>query len=142
MLERKLRCRKTLRNFGIVLLVLGIVLQSNLSFAADVCFPEETDKKIIVDLETCKTYKDETALLEKGNEELKKQIDLLKQVNKLQQEQLEISKQTVDSQKELLKTQKELYEKQIANMKPSFIDKLLLGLAGLGIGVVAGALIF
>lgn len=138
---------------ALVSLVISLLINVNICCALDnvnftvntkepiICFTEVDAKQMIVLLENSEDYKEQIILLKQGNSELEKQVILLKEVNKLQQEQLGISKTTIESYKTLLEVQKEAYEKQIENIKPSFLSKILPTIGGIGIGVLVGILL-
>lgn len=120
---------------GILLIsVIILLFSSSGAYAEDICFSEQTAKKMIVDLELKKNYEEQIEYYKEGNKELEYQIKLLKEVNSLQKEQ-------ITQYKDLMKLQKDGYESIIKENKPSFIKKTFEAIGFVGIGVLIGLLL-
>lgn len=121
-------------------LILALLI-AGIAHAEDICFSEDTARRITVDLEKAKSLKEQVELYEKGNAELEKQITLLKEINKLKDEQIAINNMTIKQYQELLKFQKDTYEQIVKDAKPSVLKQIIDALGFIGIGILAGILI-
>ncbi len=117
---------------------LAIALTSPLAAEELVCFSQGEASKIVVEVEKCEILKTQKKILEQQNEELRAQIELLKQVIALKDQQLVVANESVKDIREAMTFQRKMYEEQLKQSKPSFIQKILEGMGFIGIGVLMG----
>ncbi len=127
-----------LRKLSVGLLILGILLFANVSFAEEVCLSEENAAKIVVELERANIMKEELQVLKDQNAELYKQVKLMKEIVELQNQQLEASKKTVEVLQDTIKAQGEAYEKQLKQSKPNMMYQILEWAGFIGVGILIG----
>lgn len=101
--------------------------------------PINDAKRIVVNLERSNLYKNQIALLEKANAQLIKQNQILNEQIIILNEQIAVQKEQLELTIKQLETQKKLYEDKLEvaeKDKPSFLDKLMIGVGGAGIGAI------
>lgn len=129
------------KKLSVGLLILGILLFANFSFAEEICFTEENAAKIVVELEKANIMKEQVQALKDQNIELVKQIKLMKEIVDLQQQQLDMSKQTIQTLQDTVKAQGEAYEKQLKMSKPNIWYQITEYAGILGVGILIGLLL-
>lgn len=126
------------KNLAIKLIsIILFVLIFAVSASADqICLPSDTVGEMVVDLEKCELLKERYNILEQGNAELEKQIELLEKVNDLQKEQLQVLKETNQQYRDLVEVQGKMYQEAIKASKPSFFKEAFKAAGNMGIGVL------
>jgi hypothetical protein len=121
-----------------VIILISLIATS--SFASDdIVLPVSDAKKIVVELEKTSLYAQQIQLLEKANEQLIEQLKILQDQNKLLSEQIRLKQEQLDLSIKELDNQKKVYEDKLRvseENKPTFLDKLKIGVGGASIGVV------
>jgi len=107
----------------------------------EICFPVDTAKNMVVELEKGRIIKEQVELLKQKNEELERQIKLLNEINTIQEKQIQTLKQATENYQDLLKAQSEAYEKQLKQAKPNIWREILEGAAFVGVGILVGLLL-
>lgn len=125
----------------ILLSSLFLLSFSSPSFGEDVTLtvPVSDAKKIVVELEKTQLYAQQIQLLEEANTQLveqtkifQSQVDVLKKTIDLQKEQIDLTVKQMDDQKKVYEDKIKVYEKE----KPSFLDKVVIGVGGAGVGAL------
>lgn len=120
-----------MQKLALLLLVSSLIFCSYSYAEENICFTEDTAKRMIVHIEKVSNLEEQIRLYQEGNRELEYQVKLLKEVNGLRKEQ-------VDQLQDLVKLQKDSYESIIKENKPSFIRNLFNTVGAIGIGVLIG----
>ena len=116
-------------------LILWIVSTPSATLAADVCFDESVAGQILVELEKGRALRDQLTIQESLTVELEKQIELLKQITEERALQAEQARAVIAAQKQVIEDQ----EKALArNQTTGAIEKFLIGLGSLAVGVLVG----
>lgn len=119
---------------------MAIVLGSPTTvLAQDIVLPLSDAKKIVVELEKNNIYVEQIKLLEKANGQLTNQTNILKEQNQLLQDQVKLKQEQLDLSSKELNNQKKVYEDKLAiceKDKPTLLDKIKIGVGGVGIGVI------
>lgn len=111
-------------NITILLLLFALPV-----FAEDICFDDQTAKKLVVELEECRVIKEQVKLYQETDTNLAEQINLCEEKNTKYNTQLTLERENC--------------VKEVKAAKPSFTEKAgLFGLGGLtGAGVILFLLI-
>lgn len=103
--------------------------------------PINDAKKIVTELDKTNLYVQQIDLLEKANNELIEQNKILLEQISLLKVTVDLQKEQIDLQAKQLIDQKKLYEDKIKvyeKTKGTVMDKIMIGLGGIGVGAVVG----
>jgi hypothetical protein len=125
------------------LILVILLLSSSIAIAQDktstnICFDEETAKRMIVELEQGRILKEQLKVSEDIIQTYKEREQYWKDYVKGQDEIIKIQQRTIDQYKQLVKTQEEMYEKQLKDAKPTFWQKVGEVSSYVAIGVIVG----
>jgi hypothetical protein len=124
---------------GSIIIILLMFVSPSYCEDVQLNMPIDDAKKIVVELEKSKIYKEQVEIIEEMNGKLVEQtvilndqIIILKSTVELKQKQLELTTEQMDKQKEVYEDKLEVCEKD----KPTFFDKFLIGTGGAGVGAL------
>lgn len=130
-----------MRYSGVLLLLVISLFFAGRAQAENIGFSEDMAKRLVVELEVCRTLQEQTQLYKESNEELERQVSLLEKVVELQRQEIEMSQTVIKNQKEMMSQQADAYEKTLKASKPNPFRRLIDTLGFVGVGVLAGALL-
>jgi len=105
--------------------------------ATDVCFTEESAKKLVVELEVCQNIKGQIEIMKQQTIEDNNQAALLKDKIGLYERQLIICNENIEKWKKVADEQEKICNEQ----KPKFMDQALKALGFLGLGIILGLIL-
>jgi hypothetical protein len=137
-LQQQLRKLKIALGLSAILLLVSVPAV----FAQEeVCFPVDTAKTMVVELEKSRIISEQVSLLQQKNDELERQIALMNEINVIQEKQIQTLKTATENYQNLIKAQGDAYEKQIKQSQPSIWSEIGKAAAFVGVGLLVGLLL-